>query len=77
MPPFQMESQNETGSEDNSIVGLHLFGKERLDSSSRYCLRPALESTSMKYLITQVSSWSKQLVVVNAFSDLDTEHIAQ
>ncbi|XP_009776214.1 uncharacterized protein [Nicotiana sylvestris] len=30
-------SQNETGSEDNSIVGLHLFGKERLNSSSRSC----------------------------------------
>ncbi|XP_019266671.1 PREDICTED: uncharacterized protein LOC109244092 [Nicotiana attenuata] len=30
-------SQNETGSEDNSVVGLHLFGKERLDSSSRSC----------------------------------------
>ncbi|KAK4349684.1 hypothetical protein RND71_032439 [Anisodus tanguticus] len=34
---ISIESQNHTGSEDNSVVGLHLFGRERLGSSSRSC----------------------------------------
>ncbi|KAM3271070.1 WD repeat-containing protein 74-like [Capsicum chacoense] len=32
---ISIESQNHTGSEDNSVVGLHLFRRERLGSSSR------------------------------------------
>lgn len=35
---ISIDNQNHTGSEDNSVVGLHLFRRERLGSSSRYYL---------------------------------------